>query len=183
MQQEKVRQESIWKDLFSSEREKNPVSTALKENALFRDLSLYELRYLERIVHIRKYEAGEFVFQQDEIGIGMYIIAKGSVDIKVNPKTKDKSTEEDVVITTLKRGTFFGEQALIEAESKRTASALVTEPSVLIAFLKPDLLDIVHRKPSLGIKITMQLARVLGKRLKRTTDRLSEYASRADYGE
>ncbi len=181
MRREKIRQESIWKDFFSAEREKNPVLAALKENALFQDLNSFELRYLERIVHIRKYEAGEFVFQQNETGIGMYIIAKGLVDIKIPPKAKNSDGEE-AVITTLNRGTFFGEQALVEAEAKRTATALVTEPSVLIAFLKPDLMDIVHRRPSLGIKITMQLAKVLGKRLKQTTDRLSEFAAKSDYG-
>ncbi len=178
MQKEKLRQENYWKDLFSSERNKNPVLNALKDNALFSDFSHTELRYLENIVHIRKFEAGEYVFQQNEIGIGMYIIAKGRIEIRVTPPEKG-STSEEVVITTLEKGSFFGEQALIESESKRTATALVTEPTMLIAFLKPDLMDIIHRKPSLGVKITIQLARVLGKRLKRTTDRLSEFASKS----
>lgn len=181
MHKEQIRQESFWKDLFTSERDNNPVGRAIRENTLFQDLSLYELRYLEKIVHIRKYDAGELIFSQNEIGIGMYIIAKGSIDIKVLPTSRQESPNEEVLITTLGIGAFFGEQALVESESKRTATAIAKEPSVLIAFLKPDLMDIIHRKPSLGVKITLQLSRVLGKRLKRTTERLSEYALKEEF--
>ena len=151
----------------------------MRQNVLFRDLSSRELRYLEKIVHIRHFEPGETVFEQNERGLGMYIIAEGKIAVLVSRAKQNAAQggDRDLPITCLEEGSFFGEQSLIEHNSKRTATAVAVEPTRLIAFLKPDLLNIVQRRPGLGIKITLQLARVLGKRLRKTTEKLSEIAT------
>ena len=48
-----------------------------------------------------------------------------------------------------------------------------TEPSRLVGFFKPDLLDILERKPAMGVKILLQLSRVLEERLLATTERVT----------
>ena len=166
----------MWKNLFSKDESDDSVLNVLQDSALFEDLNQKELRYLERIVHIRHYDSGEYVFYQNDRGIGMYLIASGRIMITVS-NISEKSSQFDsnqIPITTLKEGSFFGETSLIETDSKRTASAMALEPTTLIALLKPDLLNIVHRRPILGVKITLKLAKVLGMRLKRTTEQLSE---------
>lgn len=159
-------------DLFSQKNESDvTILSTLKSNLLFAKLTPRELSYVAKVVHVRMYEPGEIVFAQYEKGLGMYMIAKGAVEIKV--KASEKSDGE-VGVTTLDAGTFFGELALIDNDNKRTASAYAIGPTTLIGFFKPDLLDIMERRPQTGVKILYQLSRVLGRRLSETTELITQ---------
>lgn len=160
----------LWFDFFSRKNESEiTVLSTLKSNQLFSKLSQKELMLVSKMVHVRHFDPGEVVFAQYEKGLGMYMIAKGSVEIKV--RTPEGP---EVLVTTLEPGSFFGELALIDQENKRTASAYAQEPSVLIGFFKPDLVEIMERKPETGIKILFQLSKVLGRRLNETTEALTQ---------
>lgn len=161
---------NLWFDFFSKKNESDiTVLSTLKSNQLFSKLSQKELTLVAKMVHVRQFDSGEVVFAQYEKGLGMYMIAKGSVEIKV--RTPEGP---EVLVTTLEPGSFFGELALIDQDNKRTASAYAQEPSVLIGFFKPDLMEITERKPETGIKILFQLSKVLGKRLNETTEALTQ---------
>ncbi|MCC6276949.1 MAG: cyclic nucleotide-binding domain-containing protein [Oligoflexia bacterium] len=165
----------LWENIFKRlEREQN-ISSILAQNILFRNLSKSELRFIEKIIHIRKYRAGEYIFRQNENGVGMYIIAKGRVDITIiDDIFIDPSEEKEVVVTRLEPGDFFGELALVEDVSRRSASAVASSDTILIGFFKPDLLEILERDPGIGVKVIFRLAEVLGRRLKETTEKISQ---------
>lgn len=164
----------LWDNIFRRKRNEDDAHLALRENFLFQDLTDRELRLVESIVHVRRYHSGENVFKQGEVGVGMYIIVKGRVEIYVSdPNSEDESTRE-IFITQLLQGDFFGELSLVEENGRRTASSVCREETTLIGFFKPDLLEILSRSPAAGIKITTRLAEVLGRRLKETTDKVSE---------
>lgn len=173
----------FWDNLFVRKNGASSIRDVLKRNALFQDLSNSELRYVERIVHVRHYEAGEAVFQQGERALGMYIITAGHVNILVRAPLDNRGRIRETLIVTLAEGAFFGEHSLIESEAIRTASAVATEPTTLIAFMKPDLMEIVQRRPNMSLKITLQLARVLSTRLRKTTEKLSEISSEEEQRE
>ncbi|MEW6058118.1 MAG: cyclic nucleotide-binding domain-containing protein [Bdellovibrionota bacterium] len=162
----------LWLDLFSrkSETEITVLST-LKSNQLFARLTPRELQYVSRFVHLRNYEPGETIFKQYEKGLGMYMIAKGAVDIRV--RTND-NLQDEMLVTTLGAGSFLGELALIDTDNKRTASAYAQGPTILVGFFKPDLLEIMERKPETGVKVLFSLSRVLGKRLNETTELITK---------
>lgn len=166
----------LWENLFKKEDATQKVHNLLHQNKIFSSLTRKELKIVESLVHERHYRAGETVFRQGEIGIGMYIVAKGGVDISVveleDVTANDKFSE--VLITKLKKGDFFGELSLVEDNGKRTAHATASEDSVLIGFFKPDLSVILQSHPIIGAKITMSLAEVVGKRLKSTTEKISQ---------
>lgn len=158
----------LWKDIFKNRRnDRQSVIDVLKNNVLFHSLSARELRYLARFVYERTYQAGEYIFKQGDRGFGMYILVRGRIAIKTH------SPDSEVLHTTLEPGSFFGELSLIESENLRTASADATERAVIISFFKPDLIDIVERKPEMAVKILLQLAKVLGRRLSETTDKIT----------
>ena len=75
----------------------------------------------------------------------MYIIAKGP---DRHPHAEDPHGE--ALVTVLSEGSFFGEIALVEAEicSYRIGDA-PREDHSLIGFFKPDLAEILERKPDL----------------------------------
>ena len=164
----------IWENIFKKERGSSEVIAILKNNILFKDLTHSEVRFLESMLHIRNYLPGEVVFSQGERGVGMYIVLKGVVEISVNNTESKLDNPERISITRLKKEDFFGELALIEDSSKRTATAVALEETQLIGFFQPDLLEIIERNPSTGTKVSIQLAKVLGKRLKETTNKVSE---------
>lgn len=158
----------LWRDLFKKgKEEKASLIDVLKGNILFRTLSRRELRYLSTRVYERVYQPEEPIFHQNDRGLGMYVIAKGRVAIKT------QGTGGEFLVTTLGEGSFFGELALIDPDTIRTASVLATERTVLVGFFKPDLMEILERKPSMGVKILFQLSTVLGRRLLETTEKIT----------
>lgn len=164
----------LWDNLFRKSNQDDDIPAILRSNILFQDLNDRELRFLESIVHVRRYHAGEPVFKQGEAGVGMYLIAKGRIEIYVNDPTPQSEDLREIFITQLLPGDFFGELALVEDNGRRTATAIARDESLLIGFFKPDLTEVLERKPDVGIKITLRLAEVLGKRLKETTEKVSD---------
>jgi len=158
----------FWKDLFKKgTADERTVLDVLRENMLFKSLGKRDLGYLANFVYERAYQEEEAVFRQGERGIGMYVIAKGRIAIRT------QSPQGELTVTTLGPGSFFGEIALVEENSVRTASAIPLEKSLVIGFFKPDLEEILSRKPDVGVKILFQLATVLARRLVETTDKIT----------
>lgn len=166
----------LWENLFRKDERSQKIPHLLSQNKIFSTLTRKELKVVQELVHERHYRAGEAIFRQGEIGIGMYIIAKGGVDISVIELEEGISNDNfnEILITKLKKGDFFGEISLVEDNGKRTAHAAASEDSILIGFFKPDLNVILQSHPSIGSKITMNLAEVVGRRLKSTTEKISQ---------
>jgi CRP/FNR family transcriptional regulator, cyclic AMP receptor protein len=165
----------LWDNIFKRLEREQDIATILSRNILFRNLTKRELKFIENIIHIRKFRAGEVIFRQNENGVGMYIIVKGSVDISIIDDvfvTRDR--EREIVVTRLEPGDFFGELSLVEEVSRRSATASAVEDTILIGFFKPDLLEILERSPTTGVKVVFRLAEVLGRRLKETTEKISQ---------
>lgn len=164
----------IWENLFNNDHQEKTLRQKLKLNFLFQDLGANELKMLEKIVNIRTFRPGEIIFRQGDVGVGMYIISKGTVNIyieEVVPETGDQRTTH---VTQLGEGEFFGDHALVQNNGRRSASAVAHQETTLIGFFKPDLLEMASRNPSAGVKILLRLGEILGTRLTETTAKISE---------
>ena len=104
----------------------------------------------------------------------MYIIQEGSVSITLSDK--DGQQKE---IAILSEGDFFGELGLLD-ESPRSANAICRTDCMLIGFFRPDLFEMIDRKPALGIKIVLKLAEIVGERLRKTDKELSKIKGQMD---
>lgn len=164
----------LWDNLFKKAEEQKDPAHILKENFLFQDLTKKELNFVREMVHQRFYRPGEAVFRQGEIGVGMYIVASGTVEVLVESHQMGSAERTSTFVTRLTPGDFFGELSLVEDGGRRSATALAGSEASLIGFFKPDLMEIIERRPSTGMKILLRLTQVLGKRLKETTDKVSE---------
>jgi CRP-like cAMP-binding protein len=164
----------MWDNLFRKSDQDQQVLTALRNTYLFQSLSKKELRFVQGTVHVRSFKPGEPIFRQGEVGVGMYIILSGSLGIYAGAFDDNDQPAADQLITSLRTGDFLGELSLIENNSRRTATAIASEDSLLIGFFKPDLLEILERQPATGVKILLRLSEILGRRLKETTLKVSE---------
>src|SRR5215467_2331750 len=160
--------DGIWSNIFRLGTRKESLAETLQNIPLFRDLSIKELRILERVVHIRTYDAGEPVFVETEPGAGMYMIRSGRVDIVLQYKS-----ERQRLLAELEPGDFFGEMALL-GDTTRSATAVARERSELIGFFHPDLIDIISLHPSMGAKVSFGLAKTVAERLRYTNSQLRD---------
>lgn len=164
---------ALWDNIFRKD-QVDPILRTLRQNVLFQDLSRKELLFVKSIAHVRDYLPTEKVFSQGEIGVGMYMIVKGSVDIVVEDFSSSSEERKEIHVTRLSRGDFFGELSLVEENGRRNAGAITQEDTQLIGFFKPDLLEILDRNPHTGAKIVFRLAEVLGRRLVTTTENVAQ---------
>ena len=156
---------SLYENFFKNKESSDPVLQVMGQVPIFENLTPKELKDLARLTHERFYKANEPVFKKLAPSEGMYVILKGTVEIK--------DPDSNTTFATLGSGDFFGELALLD-EEPRSAMAVATEASELIGFFRTDLLTLMKRGPELGNKILLNLSRVLGERLRRTNLELTK---------
>ncbi|HHZ92318.1 TPA: cyclic nucleotide-binding domain-containing protein [Candidatus Poribacteria bacterium] len=123
----------------------------LKQIQIFDGLSNRELRNFARID-----------------SAGMYVILDGAV--KVTREVEDSTI---ITLTTLEDGTFFGDVGLLDS-APRTATVTAIQPSKIIGFFRPELLNLIESDPKLASKVIFVLARVLASRLRFTNQELQK---------
>ena len=164
----------LWDNLFRKDAREQEIEDVLKENYIFKTLNRVELLFIKDLFHLRTYRPGETIFTQGEVGVGMYILVKGSVNINVENLHATEPSEKIQFITRLTRGDFFGELALVEQAGRYTATAVAMDQVTLLGFFKPDLRELMERNPRVATKIVLRLSEVLGRRLRETAERFSE---------
>ena len=94
---------------------------SLARVALFKRLEPHELEHLAEDVSEVAYKAGETIFNEHDLGDGLYVVETGSVRIWV----MDEDVTE-VTLAELKPGDFFGELAVLDrGERSSSATAIV----------------------------------------------------------
>ena len=166
----------IWSSIFRKDKDEEMILEAIKKCFLFDSLNSSELSTIRDSIHVRKYNVGEKVFEQHQAGTGMYLIVSGSISIEADRifvDTKTGGAKKKVLrVVDLKDGDFFGELALVEDESVRNATARIMEPTLLVGFFKPDFIQIINTRPSLGLKLSLKLAQALAERIEQFTEEL-----------
>jgi CRP-like cAMP-binding protein len=108
-------------------------------------------------------EPGEVLFREGDAGNIMYVIAEGSLRV-------EKGQGDDMqILTTLQSGEFVGEMSVLIG-SKRTATVIAEEACDLLPYDADTLGELLHRSPT----IAMRIIRLLASRLKDTTDRATQ---------
>jgi len=96
---------------------------ALAACRLFAGLDEGTLDLLTAALRSRRYRRDEVIFHVDDPGDSLYVVARGSVKITVSA---DDGTEP-AILTTIGRGGFFGELALLDG-APRSATAVAMDP-------------------------------------------------------
>lgn len=167
--------DALWGNVFRKDSdEKASTVSLLKKVPIFKGMHRTELHELEKIIHRRRYQADETIFYEGEPGVGMYIVQDGSIGIY-----KEKGGDNRELLAELSHGEFFGELALLD-ESPRSAAAVALEDCKILGLFRPDLLELIERKPRLGNKLLFQLAHMIGERLKHTNEELQAVWAKLD---
>ena len=152
-----------WDNVFRYvEEEATSVIDVLLNVSIFSLLTSRELQRVAQAMHLRKYAQGECVIRSGASQSGFYVIVEGAVDVV---------SRTGGVLGTLHSPELIGEFALLD-DSPRSSSLIAAEPSELIGFFKPDLMDILVTNPELGCKILLRMSEEMARNLQRDYRRL-----------
>lgn len=147
-------------NLFRSKKE-SPRLQKLKSLLLFETLNSRELKIVDSLLHERKYLKEEVIFDAGEEGQALYIILSGKILICHQGQPVSGKIAE------LEPGRLFGELALLD-NSPRSTQTRALEDSALAVFFRDDFLGLLQTHAVIASKISLQLARHIGRRLRET---------------
>lgn len=159
-----MKKHPYWSNSFRSHGD--PFQTLVKlwqQTPLFKDIPDRQCRDLCHGLLPRRYQADEYIFRQDEIGIGAVLITQGRIAIRYDGTT----------LAELEPGDFLGEVALV-SEEPRTADAVALVDTELYFLLRPSVDEWMQRSPRHGIVFLRNLSSVLASRLRETNQILSQ---------
>lgn len=155
---------SFWSNIFNTTAEKNDLKLLIQSIPIFNSLTKKDIHLLLNITHLRNYLAGEYIFYQNDPGIGLYLIREGEVKIQRVDEGGNTFSLAD-----FGKGDFFGELALVD-EEKRSASAIAKTDVQIAVIFKPDLDDFITAYPKKGIQILEGMEKIIVTRLRKLND-------------
>ncbi|MBX3160299.1 MAG: cyclic nucleotide-binding domain-containing protein [Deltaproteobacteria bacterium] len=135
----------------------------LKAMQMFRYLSYKELVRVSNIADMVELKPEQLVFSAGQPGDAMYVVLSGAVRLQ----------KADTVVAELGRGMHFGEMSLVD-RSVRSLTAIAAEDTRLVVIQRKDFYEIIKREPVLATKMLWSFVQVLGQRLRKTTNDLSD---------
>jgi hypothetical protein len=118
------------------------VLNLLRSLPIFAGLGDGELRKMGRLFSQKLYRPGEAVFKKGDAGTEAYIVLRGQVDILLD--------EKPAPIAAIQSGQIFGELAFLDG-SARLATAVASQPSILLVMQRTAFNDLAQNEPHLGM--------------------------------
>jgi CRP/FNR family cyclic AMP-dependent transcriptional regulator len=131
----------------------------LKDADIFYGLSAEQLQRIEAICGEMILEQDTVLFKENTPGDEMFVVAKGAIDIQVDPAMIGLETRAGpTTIATLRKGQIFGEVVLVD-QGLRSALARVAEPDTHLLVLKrDDLISLCEQDYELGYLLMRNIA-------------------------
>ncbi len=131
------------------------VVEVLKQVSLFKGFSRSALRELAEVLHPRDYRRDEFIYYENDPGLGLYIVQRGRVRLVVEDESGvDQELRQAV------ENEFFGALSLL-GESRRMETAQAVTETRVLGFFSPDLKTMLKRNPTVGAATVAAVARHL----------------------
>lgn len=150
----------------------------LRKLSVLSNFSDFELQVLIRYLHHRTFAPDEVIFRQNEEGIGFYFIYGGQVDIYVQTDNPTDDSPEVAAmkrhVVTLERGEYFGELALLQEKSLRSAECVAKNVVELLGIFKPDMEEMIAQHPVVAAKLLQSISMIIANRLYTITKEVGE---------
>jgi CRP-like cAMP-binding protein len=135
------------------------------EHPLLRGLDDQDRRAVLARLNRRTYRKGVTLFHEGDPGDSLHLIEKGRVAVRASTRSGDEA-----ILAVLGRADFFGEQALLNPTSTRTASVVALEPVETRVLLRTDFDALRREQPS----VERLLVDVLAAQVRRLSSQLLE---------
>jgi CRP/FNR family cyclic AMP-dependent transcriptional regulator len=141
-------------------------TSILKKIYLFQNLTDEELERILSIASAKSYRSDEIIFKEGIKGDAFYVVLKGSVRIS----TEVPGVGEEC-LAILKKGSYFGEMALID-NAPRSAAAISNQDTVLLKITDANFRNILKNDHDIAYKLLWELVQTLSQRLRETDAKL-----------
>lgn len=136
---------------------------------IFQDLDTKNLEILFGFLEERRWNVGDVICTEGELGRSMFIIREGEVQVQ-----RRSSQGNAVPIVNLGPGECFGEMTLVELQP-RSASVVVKKRAVTYALTNLSLWNLYRADNFAYIIILQNITRMLSRRLRKADSRIVEF--------
>lgn len=135
------------------------IAAALEGVEIFAGLTEEQARRLASTCGHVTFETGEEIFREGEPRTALFLVLTGEVAIRV--------ADREPPVGRVEAGECLGEGVLLE-DCRHTATAVALAPVEAGVLPREELLELLRRRPDLGVLVYRNLARGLGEKLRRT---------------
>lgn len=149
----------------------------LRQADIFFGFSPEQLEQAASLCRERHFAAGEIVFQENSGSDELYVIARGEVEILIDPalvSDRPDTPSRPTTIATLRRGQSFGEVALVDQGLRSATARSVGHDTQLLVIPRPELMQLCEADPLLGYRLMNNLAADLALKIRNTDLRVRE---------
>lgn len=136
------------------------IEAALARVPIFSDLGTQEVRSLAEMCHLKSYAAGEAILEEGSIGLGMFVLVSGRVEVfKHREDSENEGPEDDdkILLAVLEAGDVLGEMALLD-DQPRSASAVALTATECLLLSRDRFRVLVESRPAIAWPIVPALA-------------------------
>jgi CRP/FNR family transcriptional regulator len=144
--------------LFHQSANRKSVET-LRQLDVFRDLTFKEALELEELLHERVFEKGEIVFEQGDLGHGIFIVISGKVQVDPSCEFFKGAQLE------FGPGDMLGELTLFE-EAPRFATVVAMERTVMVGLFRAEFSSLLTKNSKIGVKVLVKVCSTLCQRVR-----------------
>ncbi|MBK9053383.1 MAG: cyclic nucleotide-binding domain-containing protein [Chloroflexi bacterium] len=153
------------------------ISAILRMAELFDNLTPTQIELIESICELISLSKGDLLFEENDSTDELYIIARGGIEILVNPSMVSSTANklESVILAELRQGQVLGEVALVD-QGLRSASAKISQnDTYLLKIPRSRLMLLCDTYPELGYKLMKNLAADLALKIRNTDLTVRQY--------
>jgi len=144
----------------------------IKRTFIFESLDEKEVADVLKITKEKRFSKGEIIMQEGHEGDTMYMVVHGTVEVSktLTMKVGEESTKMEKVLRRFKAedNVVFGEMAMID-RGNRSASAVSTTDCALLEIKREDFLDLIEKRPQMGVKILRRITELLASRVRQSS--------------
>jgi CRP/FNR family cyclic AMP-dependent transcriptional regulator len=155
----------FWQSSPLSRNKEGNIPKFLRNIPVLKNFTENELRVLSKYLHNRTFAPKSLVFKEGESGFGFYFVFDGTVSLYM----KNDMNGENNLITILDKHDYFGELALLQENSIRSASCITDDGCSLLGLFKPDLEELLECNPRIAAKILQSISIIISERLGKIT--------------
>jgi CRP/FNR family transcriptional regulator, cyclic AMP receptor protein len=153
------------------------ISAILSVTDIFDTFTETQLEFVASLCETNTYQIGDILIKENDQTTELYIIARGGVEVMMNPTVVSDDVQEDemVVLTELRQGQVFGEVALVD-KGMRSATIRASQPNTLLLRInRARLMQLCDNYPDLGYKLMKNLAADLAFKIRNTDLTIRQY--------
>lgn len=112
------------------------------------------------LLHERVYEKGEIIFEEGDLGHGIFVILTGSA------QAQSRRDPLKAMAVEIGPGELIGELSLFD-EGPRMGTVTAINRTYLVALFRGEFYSLLSRDRNLGAKVLLEIARTLSRRARR----------------